>query len=172
MELDFENTEEISDFVSVPSGTYLCRVVEVRERVTKGDDTLWALRLAVAEGEFTGRHASWDNLVFSIRGLSRVRRVLTALGLPSDGKVNIEPDDLVGKVAFVQVRPAEYMMLNGNMTRRNEVPYYGYQAVPAGDGMAGDGMAGDGSAGAGTAMAETADEPWEGSREGGEPLPL
>ena len=78
-------------------------------------------------------------------------------------------------------------MPNGNMTRRNEVPYDGYQAVPAGDGMAGDGMAGhgmagdgtagdgtagDGTAGDGAAMAETADEPWEGSREGGEPLPL
>ena len=129
MELDFDNSEQTADFVSIPAGTYLCRIVDVRERLTRNDDALWAISLVVAEGEFTGRDAAWDNLVFSSRGLNRVKTVFGALGLPSDGKIQIDPPDLVGKEVFVTVRPAEYLSPEGSMIRRNEVPYDGYQAV-------------------------------------------
>ncbi len=129
MELDFDDREQVTDYISVPEGTYLCRVVEVRERQTRNDDALWALRLVVVEGEFTGRDATWDNLVFSSRGLNRVKRVFTALGLPVDGKIQIDPEDVQGKEVFVTVRPAEYLSAEGSMVRRNEVPYDGYVAV-------------------------------------------
>lgn len=129
MQLDFENTDQISDFITVPAGTYLCRIVEVRERQSRAGNTMWGIRLVVTEGEFTGRMAAWDNLVFSNRGLIRVKSILAALGLPSDGKVDLSPEDLMHKQAFVEVRPAEYHSPEGVMTRRNEIPYDGYRKL-------------------------------------------
>jgi hypothetical protein len=130
MELDFDASEEIADYVSVPAGTYLCEISEVRPGVTRSGDARWSFRLVVAEGEFAGRHAAWDSLVFSTRGRARVRKVFGALGLPNRGRVDVEPGDLEGRRAFAQVRPAEFTSASGETIRRNEVPYDGYRPVP------------------------------------------
>ena len=47
----------------------------------------------------------------------------------SDGKIQIDPEDVQGKEVFVTVRPAEYLSAEGSMVRRNEVPYDGYVAL-------------------------------------------
>jgi len=129
MELDFDATEEVNDYVTVPPGSYACRVAEVRQRTTRNGEPLWSLRLIVCEGEHTGRQAAWDNLVFSTRGRTRVRKVFAALGVPSQGKVNIEPKDLEGKEALVEVRAAEYRNNAGDLVKRNEVPFEGYRPL-------------------------------------------
>lgn len=128
MEMDFE-TDEITDFTTVPAGTYACEIVEVRTGTTRSGDERWAVRLAIVEGEYTGRLAAWDGLVFSARGLGRVRRVLGALGLPNRGKVNLDPKDLEGRRALVDVRASEYTHPSGELVRRNEVPYDGYRPL-------------------------------------------
>lgn len=141
MELEFEE-RDVEDYVTVPAGTYLCEIAEVRPGQTRGGDDRWGLRLVVAEGEFIGRQAAWDGLVFSTRGRHRVRTVFAALGMPSRGRVSVEPEQLVGRRAFVTVRPVEYThQTSGQVVRRNEVPYEGYAAVPDGptEPKAGDG---------------------------------
>lgn len=129
MNLDFETSKKVSDFVSVPAGTYLCRVGQVRPGTTRNGDERWSISLVIAEGRFAGKQAAWDNLVFSPRGLARVRLVFEAFGLPSSGKVDVEPSDLEGCTALVEVRPAEYAAAGGPVIRRNEVPYAGYRSV-------------------------------------------
>ncbi|MCA8976582.1 MAG: hypothetical protein KDC98_17810 [Planctomycetes bacterium] len=131
MEIDFDATESTADFVTVPQGTYLCRIAEIRTGTTRAGDDRWSLRLVVAEGQHIGKQAAWDSLVFSTRGRARVRLVMRALGLPVSGKVQIEPHDLQDRTALVEVRPAEYQNAAGELVRRNEVPYEGYRAVPA-----------------------------------------
>lgn len=130
MEIDFDASDRVSDFVTVPAGTYLCRVAEVRPGATRAGDERWSLRLVVAEGQHVGKQAAWDSLVFSTRGRARARLVLQALGLPAAGKVQIEPGDLEGRTALVEVRPAEYQSPAGDVVRRNEVPYDGFRPVP------------------------------------------
>jgi len=130
MELEFSNSDDVTDFTSVPAGTYLCEVSEVRAGITRTGEERWSFRLVVREGEYLGRQAAWDALVFSDRALPRVRRVFAALGLPAEGRVSVEPKDLEGRRAFVDVRPAEYKNELGEVIRRNEVPYSGYRAVP------------------------------------------
>ncbi len=133
MEIDFDATDRVADFVTVPAGTYLCRVAEVRPGTTRAGDERWSLRLVVAEGQHVGKQAAWDSLVFSARGRSRARLVFVALGLPANGRVQVEVADLEGRQALVQVRPAEYSAPSGEVIRRNEVPYDGYRAVPSVD---------------------------------------
>lgn len=133
MEFDFDAADGVSDYVTVPAGTYLCRIAEVRAGLTRAGDERWSLRLVVTEGQHVGKQAAWDSLVFSTRGRARARAVLQSLGLPASGKVQIQPADLEGRTALVEVRPAEYQSPSGNVVRRNEVPYDGYRAVPAAD---------------------------------------
>ncbi|HEX6812223.1 MAG TPA: DUF669 domain-containing protein [Planctomycetota bacterium] len=130
MEIDFDASDRMSDFVTVPAGTYLCRVAEVRTGATRAGDERWSMRLVVAEGQHVGKQAAWDSLVFSTRGRARARMVLQALGLPASGKVQVEPGDLDGRTALVEVRPAEYQNQAGEVVRRNEVPYDGFRPVP------------------------------------------
>ncbi|MFO1076222.1 MAG: DUF669 domain-containing protein [Planctomycetota bacterium] len=132
MEIDFDASDRVSDYVTIPAGTYVCRIAEVRTGTTRGGDERWSLRLAVAEGVHVGKQAAWDSLVFSTRGRARARLVMQALGLPASGKVNIEPADLEGRSALVEIRPSEYQNSAGEMIRRNEVPYDGYRALPEG----------------------------------------
>lgn len=133
MEIDFDSHDTVSDFVSVPQGTYRCRVEEVRAGQTRAGDERWSLRLVISEGQHVGKQAAWDSLVFSTRGRSRARLVLQALGLKAKGKVELEPGDLQGRDALVSVRPTEYEAPSGQVVRRNEVPYDGYRAVDAED---------------------------------------
>jgi hypothetical protein len=130
-EIDFDSPADIANYITVPAGDYVCRVAEVRPAVTRAGDERWSLRIVVDEGVHAGQQAAWDSLVFSARGRSRARVVLAALGLPSKGKVQISPDDLVGRTALVSVRPAEYQTPSGQVVRRNEVPYDGYKPAPA-----------------------------------------
>jgi hypothetical protein len=131
MEIDFEDTDRVSDYITVPAGTYVCRIAEIRPGTTRAGDERWSLRLVVAEGQHVGKQAAWDSLVFSARGRARARTVLQALGLPASGRVSIEPRDLEGRQALVEIRPAEYQSPAGDVVRRNEVPYDGYRVATA-----------------------------------------
>lgn len=129
MEIDFDAGSSPSDYVTVPPGTYRCKVAEVRFGTTRAGDERWSLRLVVVDGQHANKQAAWDSLVFSTRGRARARMVLQALGLPSTGKVQIEPGDLQDREALVDVRPAEYHSPSGDVVRRNEVPYDGWRPV-------------------------------------------
>ena len=133
MQFDFDATDHVTDYITIPAGTYVCRIAEIRPGTTRAGDERWSLRLVVAEGQHVGKQASWDSLVFSTRGRSRARMVLQARGLPASGKVQIEPGDLEGRQALVEIRPAEYQSPSGDVVRRNEVPYDGFRAIPDAD---------------------------------------
>ena len=130
MNQDFDASGRVSDFCSVPAGTYRCRVAEVRPGTTRAGDERWSLSLVVTEGPHAGKQAAWDSIVFSIRGRARARMVLRSLGLPTAGRVTIEPSDLDGREALVEVRPVEYQAPSGEVVRRNEVPYDGWRELP------------------------------------------
>jgi len=117
------------DYTSVPPGKYRCKVEEVRPGTTTAGDERWSLRLVVAEGEHVGKMAAWDSIRFSVRGRARARTVLLTLGLPTKGKVTIEPGDLLGREAIVECRRVEYATPSGDVVVRNEVPYDGYAKV-------------------------------------------
>ena len=124
---DFDAERRLCDYAQVPAGSYLCRIDEVRPGTTRAGDERWSVRLTVADGPHAGRMAAWDSLVFSMRGRARARVVLKALGLPAAGRVQIEPDDLLGRTTIVEVRTAEYTAPSGETIRRNEVPYDGWR---------------------------------------------
>jgi hypothetical protein len=130
MKLDFSSVDDLESFVSIPEGTYLCRIVDVREGTTREGSPRWALRLEVVEGEYAGRTAAWDGLVFSERGLPRVKQILARLGFDVQGTLELSPADLLDLRATVQfVTEEREDPLTGKRIVRLRVPYTGYESA-------------------------------------------
>jgi hypothetical protein len=127
--IDFDGDGCVADYLTVPAGVYLCRIAETQPGTTRAGDERWAMRLVVAEGQHIGKQAAWDGLVFSPRGLARVRLIFRAVGLPAEGRVSVDAIDLHGRVALVEIRRAEYVTPGGTTVRRNEVPYEGWRSA-------------------------------------------
>lgn len=127
MRFDFSQIQDVESFVSVPEGTYVCRVAEVRDGLTRDGNVRWSMRLEVAEGDYAGRTAGWDGLHWSDRGIVRVKRVLEALGVDVQGEIELEPRDLLGRLARVELRAEQWNdPTSGRQVMRLSVPYGGY----------------------------------------------
>ena len=130
MEFDFDAADRLNDYVTVPPGTYVCRIAEVREHSTRDGSPRWGMRLEVVDGEYAGRTAAWDSLVFSERGLPRVKQVLQRFGFDVSGAVDLVPQDLIDLRARAQCLLEEYEdKLTGRRQTRLRVPYLGYESL-------------------------------------------
>jgi hypothetical protein len=127
MNYDFTNVQETQNFVTVPEGTHVCQVAEVRPGTTKEGAERWSLRLVVATGDHAGHTAAWDALVWNDKCAYRVKRALEALGFDVAGETSIEPQDLVGRRARVTLNTSRFEdPATGRVTERLEVPFLGY----------------------------------------------
>ena len=151
MKIDPEDGPDVDDFVVVEDGLYPVRIAEVRESRREGGDTSWMLRLELTEGPLTGRTIVTDWLNFGEKGMHRVRRVLSALGFDLSKPLELEPAELEGRVACVELATRESMTA-GRMQRRSRVTYDGWSpegALGHGGPEHGDpGIGGGGAAGA------------------------
>ena len=130
MHVDFSSVEDVESFLSIPEGVYVCRIAEVRETLTRDGHPRWAMRLEVADGDYAGRTAAWDGLVFSERGLPRVKRVLALLGFDVSGSLELAPTELTGRRLQAQLETEEREdPMTGRRIARLRVPYMGYAPV-------------------------------------------
>ncbi len=119
----------IRELQAVPPGTYFCEIEDIRPSWTRAGDKRWGMKFVVAQGMEKGRLAAWDGLVFSQRAMDRTRMVLSALGLPCSGHVQLRAEDLLGKKAWVTVETEDWPdPRTGQIMRRNTVPYAGIQS--------------------------------------------
>ena len=128
--IDFDEVTENKDYASIPEGCYRCKIGEVRVGMTRNGHERWAYRLEVANGEYAGRTAGWDGLVFSERGLPRVKYVLSRLGFDTTGRVSLEPNDIQGR--HIEARLIAELWedpVSGKSITRLTVPYEGYERV-------------------------------------------
>jgi len=130
MQVDFSSIEDVESYISIPAGNYHSRVTAVRTSFTRDGSPRWAMRLEVVQGEFAGRTAAWDGLIWSERGLPRVKTVLECMGFDVSGPLNIDPADIVGRQVM-----AEYIAEeredpdSGRTISRLRVPYVGYDPL-------------------------------------------
>lgn len=126
MHHDFSTVGE-RNFVSVPAGTYTCRVADVRPGHARDGSERWSLRLEVVGGEWSGKTAAWDSITWSERGIYRVKKVLESLGFDVSGPLEIEPMELLDRSADVQVELEEWEdPISGQRHVRTAVPFLGY----------------------------------------------
>jgi len=135
MHYDFSQVEDTQSFVSIPEGTYECRIAEVREGLSRDGSVRWSFRLEVLRGEYAGRTAGWDALTWSERGIARVKRTLACFGLDVSGEIDLESSDLVGLGARASFEFEEREdPQTGRRVVRLRVPYAGYAPLNAAPG--------------------------------------
>lgn len=127
MRYDLGQVEDKDSFASVPEGIYEVKVTEVRVTTSRDGSERWSLRLVVADGDYAGRTAAWDSVTWSERGVVRVKRVLEALGFDVSGEVELEPGELKGLRARVQVMLEQYEdSVSGRRMEHMTVPFQGW----------------------------------------------
>ena len=124
--IDFSKVDDTKGFNPLPIGEYLCRVDDIEELFTQRNDEMWRLRFEVVEGKHAGRYI-YDNLVFSAAAMKRVKLICSRLGLNTYGEIDLTPDLLQGRRCYVSVLIEEYTDNNGNIKKRNVVPFAGYE---------------------------------------------
>ena len=127
--VDFSNISDIADFSPVPEGQYLCRLVDLETDLTRSGDEMWKLRWQVEGGEHDGR-LLFDNLVFTLRAMSRVKLICASVGLDVSGQLDLDPAMLLDKRALVETYQEEYEDDKGQSKVRNCIPFDGYDKVP------------------------------------------
>jgi hypothetical protein len=135
MRFDFSKVDDTRSFVSVPEGSYVCRIAEVRQRASRDGSPRWSYRLEVVEGEYSGRTAAWDSITWSDRGIVRVKLVLGALGFDTSGMLELDPNDLIDRKTRVSfLHEKQENAETGERVERLRVPYAGYEPVYVGNG--------------------------------------
>ena len=129
MRIDFNNVDTDESYASVPDGTYVCRVRDVKEALSREGSPRWWYRLEVAEGEYAGRTAALDGLTFSEKGLRRVKGVLQRMGFDTSGVLDLTAADLEGVLVRVSVATELREEDSGRRVERMRVPYMGYEPV-------------------------------------------
>jgi len=127
--VDFSNVSEIADFAPIPDGEYLCRLADVEPDLTKAGDEMWKLRWKVEGGEHDGR-LIFDNLVFKLDTISRVKLLCSCCGIDVSGEVDVQPALILDKRAMVTTYQEEYQDRNGIAKVSNKIPFDGYGVVP------------------------------------------
>ncbi|MCP3918927.1 MAG: hypothetical protein GY711_25555 [bacterium] len=130
MRYDYSGVSDPESFVSVPGGTYPCRIAEVRPGRARDGSEQWSFRLEVLSGDYAGRTAAWDSLTWSERGVVRVKLVLAVFGFDVDGELDIQPQDLEQVSVIAQIQEEAWEDPNtGRRLERMRVPYEGYTAL-------------------------------------------
>lgn len=133
--LELERVEDIESVASVPAGRYLCVCQEARERRRDDGTELWSLCWRVTSGPFAGRIAAWDSIAFTERALPRVKLLMKALGFSVGGTLQVDSQDIVGRMAWVTVRLEDYGDPATQVHRQvTKVPYAGYESAGEGGG--------------------------------------
>lgn len=136
--VDFAKVDDVDSYSPLPDGSYLCRLTEVETDVTRNGDEMWKLRFTVEDGPHAGRYI-FDNMVFSLAAMKRVKLICSRLELDTTGEVDLNPDLVKGRRCVVSVQTEEYVDDNNQTKSRNVVPFAGYEHEAAmGAGETGD----------------------------------
>ncbi len=131
MQIEPDHGTGIEDYVVVEDGTHPLRIDSIRVTNNADGEIAWMLRLALVEGERAGRIAAIDWLNFNERGFHRVRSVLSALGWDVSVPIEVETQDLEGKIGHVRLVSQESTNTgSGRIQRRSRVPYDGGSPCP------------------------------------------
>ncbi|MEZ5975907.1 MAG: hypothetical protein R3F33_06935 [Planctomycetota bacterium] len=131
MRQDFTDVDDTHSLMNLEPGQYAGEVADVRVTLARDGSPRWGIQWRVCAGPLAGRTLAWDNLNWSDRGLPRVKWMLGLLGFDVTGVLELEPDDLLGRRALVQIQREQYEEPGtGQRVERAVVPYRGYEALP------------------------------------------
>ena len=114
----------------LPEGQYTVRVTSVDGATTRKGDEMWKIRLVVDDGPHEGRMV-FDNLVFSMAAQDHVKSLCQAIGLSTDGELDLAPSHIKGKAVCAMVYTEDYQDNEGLSRSSNKVRFGSYSALKA-----------------------------------------
>lgn len=103
--LDFSNVTG-GNFDPIPAGDYVLEIEDIEERVSKSGNDMLNITFSVAEGEYEGRKI-FEFYVLTEKALWKLKDLFIALGIDTDGMVNVDIEDLVGEMLIGNVEIQE-----------------------------------------------------------------
>lgn len=101
--INWPNVQDASDYTPIPEGKYQVMVTKVEGGTTKtGGDEMWTIELTVCAGSFVGRKFT-ERLVFSEKGVGRVKLALKAMGFDVSKESEVFAVDMLDKKCVVDV---------------------------------------------------------------------
>lgn len=128
--LNFDDTDGPKNPAYAGPGRHLSRLESVSEGTTRAGDPMWDVAWLVLRGPDEGKKIR-DRIPFSKAARERVRTFLRAIGLNASGEVNVQPHDVIGKVAWVITEMRHERDVSGKPTERTCVKFDGYQRATA-----------------------------------------
>ena len=105
IKLDFSNVTG-GNFEPIPAGDYTVEIEKVENRTAKSGNEMLSLTFNVMEGEYEGRKI-FDLYVLTEKALWKLKDLLVAVGVDTEGMVDLDIDDLVGEVFVANVEIQE-----------------------------------------------------------------
>ena len=103
--LDFSNVTG-GNFEPIPAGDYVLEIENIEEQVSKAGNNMLNITFNVAEGEYAGRKI-FEFYVLTEKALWKMKDLLIALGIDTEGQVDIDIDDLEGEMFIGNVEIQE-----------------------------------------------------------------
>lgn len=97
--LDFEGVEE-KRFALLPDGAYKVKITAAESKKTAEGNGYIKWVFEVVEGEYQGILLS-TNTSLQPHALFNLKKLLSAVGIDTSGKVKLNPDELIGQVIIV-----------------------------------------------------------------------
>jgi hypothetical protein len=120
-QVDWDSVEDTEPATrTLPPGWYECQLQAVDVGTTQHGDEMWTCKWGVIAGVHKERHFL-DRWVWSRKGLQRIKIILKKLGLQPTGQASLEPEDIGGTYAHVEVKVQQYTDRNG-VLRETNVP--------------------------------------------------
>lgn len=113
------NMTGVESYTRCPEGEWLARLkkIEIGEVQGSGDDALKA-QFEVIKGSAKG-NTVFETFSLSERALWKLKSFLDAIGMKSDGKLNLDLDKLEGKICIIDVNHEDY-----NGSKRAKISAY------------------------------------------------
>lgn len=108
----------VESYTRCPEGQFKAKIIKAEDGTTQGGDDCIKLRFEVLSGSGKGCQV-FDTLTLGEKALWKLKTLLEALGLKSDGKIVVDLDKLEGKSCGIEVIHDEY-----NGTKRAKINQY------------------------------------------------
>ena len=99
--LDFSNVTG-GNYEPIPTGDYVVEIEKVENRTAKSGNAMLNITFNVMEGEHEGRKV-FDFYVLTEKALWKLKDLLVAVGVDTEGMVDLDAEDLVGEVFVANI---------------------------------------------------------------------
>ena len=135
-EIDFQNVPDPdpnagkTSFEPLPDGQYKAFIKKVEEK--QGQKGMYYnVEWMITDGEFKDR-LIWDSVFFTIPSLPRLKIMMSRLGFDVSHPLNVTPELLTGKQAWITLEPKSYRNNAGNEVKTNKIAYAGFDLIGEG----------------------------------------